>query len=274
MMNWVFFSVKKAISVFLYPLGLSLVLWALGIIVWVRNRGSRTGFSLVLCGGLCLAIPSCPLVSDRLLRSLEVKAGPYSDPAELQKKGVKFIVVLGGDLRAGDLTPADRVGYTSLVRCMEGIRLWKRMPGSKLVLSGGSISSKKMSTADGMSIFAQDLGVPKDAIVLEGESWDTADEAEQLKPVLGRNAFALVTSAPHMWRALIIFRRAGLSPVPAPADFDTKVISFEYDKLYPSAASLAASQQAVHEYLGVCALLIKDLLTGKSPADFVPRSSQ
>lgn len=270
-MSWILFLAKKILSVFLYPLGLSLSLWTVGMICWIRNRGSRASFVLMLCGGLILLAASSPLLSGKLVRSLELKAGPYADPGELQKKGVKFIVVLGGDLRAGDLTPADRAACSSLVRCMEGVRLLKRLPSAKLVLSGGTLSSQKMSSAQGMALVAQDLGVPREATILETESWDTADEAEFLKPVLGKNPFALVTSASHMWRSLIIFRRVGLYPIPAPADFESGTVGVEFDTLLPSPSSLVASQKAVHEYLGVCVVLLKDLMRGRSPVDAAPR---
>jgi uncharacterized SAM-binding protein YcdF (DUF218 family) len=169
------------------------------------------------------------------------------------------------------LTPADRAACSSLVRCMEGVRLWKRLPAAKLVLSGGTLSSQKMSTAQGMALVAQDLGVPREATILETESWDTADEAEFLKPVLGKSPFALVTSASHMWRSLIIFRRVGLFPIPAPADFEARKLGVEFETLLPSTSSLVTSQKAVHEYLGVCLILFKDLVSGKSPVDAVPR---
>jgi uncharacterized SAM-binding protein YcdF (DUF218 family) len=270
-MTWILFLAKKTIGAFLQPVGLSLALWIVGIILWIRGRGSKAGFVPVLCAGLVLLAASSPLLSAKLIKSLELKAGPYANAAELQKKGVQFIVVLGGDLRSGNLTPSDRVACSSLVRCMEGVRLWKSLPTSKLILSGGSTSSRKMSTAQGMALVAQDLGVPREAIVLETKSLDTAEEAELLNPVLGRSPFALVTSASHMWRSLIIFRRVGLNPVPAPADFEGQVPAIELGTLLPDASSILMSQKAVHEYLGVCLVLLKDLITGRSPADDVTR---
>jgi uncharacterized SAM-binding protein YcdF (DUF218 family) len=266
-MDWLLFVAKKCVSALLYPLGLTLALWAVGIMLWIRNRGSRTGFVLILSGGTILLAASSPFVSNTLMKPLELKAGPYADPAALQQKGVHFIVVLGGDLRAGDLTPADRVAYSSLVRCMEALRLWKRLSGSKLILSGGSVSSKKMATAAGMALLAQDLGVPQQDIILETQSWDTADEAEFLKPVLGTRPFALVTSACHMARAMMIFERAGLHPIPAPADFQDQDTSWGYSALLPGVYSLLDSQRAIHEYLGIALMLLKDSVIGRSPQE-------
>lgn len=270
-MSWLLFLAKKCISALLYPLGLALVLWVAGLFLWIRKRESRGGFVLILCGGLILMAASSPLIADKLLASLELKAGPYADPAALQRTGVQFIVVLGGDLRAGDLTPADRIAYSSLVRCMEAVRLWKHLPGCKLVLSGGSLSADKMSTAEGMALLAQDLGVPPQAMILETESWDTADEAEFLKPLLGTHPFALVTSASHMMRSVMIFQRAGLSPIPAPADFEAKKKSTGYGGFLPKATALAIAHKAVHEYLGISLIYLKDFIRVRSPADPIPQ---
>jgi uncharacterized SAM-binding protein YcdF (DUF218 family) len=270
-MNAILFVTKKIVSAFIQPVGLILLLWAIGIILWIRRGDSRAGFAPLLFGGLILLAAASPLLSGRLMRALELRAGPYADPAELQKKGVKFIVVLGGDVRTGNLTPADRIACSSLVRCLEAIRLWKGLPGAKLVLSGGSFTSHKMTTAEAMALFAQTQGVPREAIILETKSWDTGDEARLLKPVLGQEPFALVTSACHMWRSLIDFKRVGLRPISAPADFEARSLPISLDTLLPTAGSVMTAQKAAHEYLGVFAVFLKELMTGRSPVDGMPR---
>ncbi len=250
-MSWVLFAAKKIVSAFFYPLGTSLLLWAVGIICWWRRPRSYAGPVLVTLGAAWLLLMSLPLSGFFLLHSLEVRAGQYADPIELSRNGVKYIVVLGGDLRGGNLTSADRIAYSSLVRLMEAIRLWKELPGSRLVLSGGSVSKKMMSTADGMALLAQELGVPRDAIILEAESWDTEEEARLLKPTLGADGFALVTAARHMPRSIMNFRAKGLNPVPAPADFETAEFIFTFNMLLPTVHGLKMTQDAIHEYLGI-----------------------
>lgn len=208
-------------------------------------------------GAVWLWLMSMPVTGFFLLHSLEAQAGKYADPIELSRNGVKYIVVLGGDLRAGQLTSADRIAYTSLVRLMEAIRLWKEVPGSRLALSGGRLSEKVMTTADGMALLAQELGVPRDAIVLEAESWDTEEEAELLKPTLGTDRFALVTAARHIPRSMMLFRAKGLNPIPAPADFETAEFIFAFNSLLPKVHGLEMSQDAIHEYLGMCMATIR-----------------
>ena len=173
-------------------------------------------------------------------------------PEQLSRNDVKWIVVLGGDLRGGELSPADRVAYSSLVRVMEGIRLWKAMPDSKLVLSGGTYSPRKMPTGLGMALLARELGVPQTAIVVENQSWDTEGEARLLKPILGKNRFALVTSAYHMRRSVLSFKRMGLDPIPAAGRFHDKggLSTRRTAAFLPSPMALELSQTAIHEYPG------------------------
>ncbi len=184
-MEWASFVVKNLVGRMLNPICAALLLSFIGTIIWVLRPDRRTGLILVVSGALLLLVMSLPMTGGLMVHSLELKAGMYADPAELSRAGVRWIVVLGGDLRGGDLSPADRVACTSLVRVMEGVRLWKELPKSKLVLSGGTISSRKMATGMGMALLAQEIGVPKDAIVVESQSWDTEDEARLLKPVSG-----------------------------------------------------------------------------------------
>jgi len=96
------------------------------------------------------------------------------------------------------------------------------------------VSKKTMTTADGMALLAEELGVPRDAIILEAQSWDTEEEARLLKPILGADRFALVTAACHMPRSVLNFRGKGLNPIPAPADFETAEFIFTFNMLLPT----------------------------------------
>ena len=260
-MEWTLFVAKNLIERMLNPICGSLLLSLTGAIIWYLRPGRRIGLALVVSGALVLLVMSLPMTAGFMVHSLELKAGPYADPTELSRDGVRCIVVLGGDLRGGDLSPADRVAYTSLVRVMEGIRLWKGLPKSKLVLSGGSVCSRSMATGLGMALLAQEIGVPKNAIVVENQSWDTEDEARFLKPILGKDKFALVTSACHMRRSVLDFKRMGLNPIPAPADFQTKDFHGGLGEFIPSPDALTMSQIAIHEYLGTLWLKMKQLLS-------------
>ena len=103
--------------------------------------------------------------------------------------------------------------------------------------------------------FLTDLGVPKDRIVVEGQSrntYENAREASELLAERGIERVILVTSALHMPRALATFRATQLDVVPAPTDFEvTTVGERTLLDLLPDAEALQGSSRALKEYLGL-----------------------
>lgn len=247
-MQAVCFFAKKIVSTVCYPLGLSLVLLFTGIILWRVQSRSRFGFALTFTGAVLLLVMSFPITGFVLSAALERQAGPYMDPAELTRRGVKFIVVLGAELVTTERTPADRLG-NSLFRVMEGVRLWKGTQGGVLVLSGGSMPCLR-SQADAMAGLPLELGIHRDAMILETRAWDTEDEARILSRLVGQEPFALVTSALHIPRAMVHFQTLGLKPIPCPCEFKTTRPLSSCQWFWPSADALLKSQNAIHEYLG------------------------
>ncbi len=238
------------ISRLLFPVGAVLVVWLIGAFFWIRRPQSKFGPILLLMAGAGLWVLSPPLVGWHLLHGLESRAGQYADPDVLTKHGVTHLVVLSGGRRRGELTSADRLAGTTLRRLLEGIRLWRQMPGCYLVLSGGAYDGKH-GEAEDMAALARELGVPPEAIILETSSWDTGDQARLLSQRLKDRPFALITSAAHIPRCMMIFKHYGLTPFPAPADFRTRNTVFDYNSFLPNTQGLRRSETAIHEYIGM-----------------------
>lgn len=262
-MSGILYGTKKIVSAIISPLGAVLLLTGLGTLWLWRRPDHRGGKILVATGWLLLLITSLPVTGYFLIQRLEAMAGTYAKPAELGAEGIDFVVVLGGDARPGDLTPADQAACTSLIRVLEGIRLWKELPGARLVFSGGTVHPDIMPTAEVMGRVAKNQGIPDSAILLENRSWDTDDEARYLRPMLDNRRFLLVTSACHMPRALLTFRRYGMTPIPAPADFEAHPMSASYKMFLPSPNGLKASDKAFREYLGMTVVFVKMLFTSR-----------
>jgi uncharacterized SAM-binding protein YcdF (DUF218 family) len=254
----VVFVTQKIILRLLFPVSVSLLLGIAGLILWRRRALS---FLLVLISVSWLLIMSIPLTGLWLLSPLESQAGNYADPKGLADKGVKYIVVLSGGFRDGNLMPADKLGR-SVLRLVEGVRLWRGVPKSKLVLTGGTIPglSHDMSIAQTLSHMARQMAVPADAIILEEKSWTTEDQARMVAPIVGKSPFALVTSAFHMRRSILNFQKVGLKPIPAPCDFLTKKILVHYGTLMPRPRGLEFSEIATKEYVAAWWLLLRSKL--------------
>ena len=237
------FILKKLVSRFFFPLSLVIELLLLGI--FLKKRRTQ----VILAGVAILYLFSFSPFGYLILRPLESRYSPISSSS--LNKEVRWIVVLGGGSREDKtLTPEDRLGDASLKRLLEGVRLSRLLPQSRLVLSGGDYRGISPDALI-MQLVALDHGVPRDRIVLEAASWDTTDQAKFLKDRLGKAPFYLVTSAGHMPRAMRMFIRSGTQPIAAPTDFHAVWAPFQVTDLCPQAGVLADTERAFYEYLGI-----------------------
>ena len=237
------FILKKLVSRFFFPLSLVIVLLLLGAFLQKRRR------SFILAGVAILYLFSFPPFGYLILRPLESQYQPVSSSSLNQE--VRWIVVLGGGSRTDKaLTPEDRLGDASLKRLLEGVRLSRLLPQSRLVLSGGDYRGISPDAVI-MQQVALDMGVVRDRIILEAASWDTADQAKLLRARLGKTPFYLVTSASHMLRAMRMFRRSGTQPIAAPTDFRALWAPLQITDFFPQAGVLANTEGAFYEYLGI-----------------------
>jgi uncharacterized SAM-binding protein YcdF (DUF218 family) len=238
------FMLRKVISRLLFPVPLSLELLLIGLVLLWFTRKQGLGKVLVTFGTLCLLAFSNSMISTALLRPLEQTFPPFNSSPTSEK--IEYIAVLGG---LGDDDP--HVPVTShvfpdlMVRLIEGVRVHREIPRSKLILSGGHLSS------GGMAEVAEALGVNNRDILQLGEPPDTEAEGKEIAPIVGSSPFVLVTSASHMRRAMGLFRARKLNPIAAPTDFLAPERNVEIDDYFPDAFKLFKSQIATYEYFGL-----------------------
>ncbi len=243
------FVLKKAVSHFLYPLGAALMLACVGLLLWRFKSRSSIWIHLVAISVFTILVISWPLTAFVLLRSLEGRAGGYADPKDLISHKVKYIVVLGGAGKLPGFSPADRTG-ASVFRVLEGIRLEKAVPGSKIFMSGMGFP-QETNNPDLMKEFPVSLGVAPESVIAVAQAWDTADEAKLVSELAPGEPFALVTSAYHIPRAMQLFQAQGLRPMAAPCEFRARNWPPWYKWFLPDAEALGSSQLVIHEYFGL-----------------------
>ena len=164
----------------------------------------------------------------------------------------KWIVVLGGSHVSDPRLPANsQIGAAALGHVVEGVRLYKTIPGSKLLFSGGVVFDP-VPEARVMARIAELLGVKSQDISQESDSRDTADQAKIVAERIGRERFILVTSASHMPRSTALFKKHGMQPIPAPTGFLVREGPRpDPRRFFPCASSLSGMETAGHEYLGL-----------------------
>jgi uncharacterized SAM-binding protein YcdF (DUF218 family) len=126
------------------------------------------------------------------------------------------IVVLGGGVdEGGFLTPI------SSQRLLRGIEIYYEGRAKNILFSGGTSGPDGVAEATVMARAARRLNVPSHAILVEGVSMRTAEEATEIKKMAEARkwkSILLVTSYIHMKRSVMVFEHAGFKVYPAPAD--------------------------------------------------------
>jgi uncharacterized SAM-binding protein YcdF (DUF218 family) len=179
----------------------------------------------------------------------------YPWPSNLSQLPVHEVVVLGnGYLPADDIPVTAALNADGVVRIVEGVRVARILPGTRIVASGGPVGGQPAS-AIGYAKLARDLGVSDSSITVLDTPADTSAEAREVFKLLGNRSFLLVTSAWHMPRAMLLMRRAGCQPIAVPTGQLTRTGSVKDGwMLEPTSGGLRMSERALHEYLGLAAM--------------------
>lgn len=269
------FVLKKVVSRLFFPVPACLLLLSAGLGFLVFSRRRRTGLVLIGTGVVLLAAAGYGVPARALVRRLEwrhLPPAPEQTARQLTNAGAGrvWIVVLGSGMSEDDSLPANtRLDPHIRARLMEGVRLLRQDPETELILSlPGRLpdSAKRAVLAD----LCRTLVVPPERTHLLTTPRDTADEARLVAGIAAGEPLALVTSASHMPRAMMLFRGAGMNPVAFPTDYTTQrpgaPQEFHPASLYPGAGNLCVSEQAVYEGLGIAWARLRGQVAPRPPS--------
>ncbi len=252
---------KRSIEVFFSPVGIMTLLFVAGIVVTALRRTSPMGRQLIWAGVWLYLIFLFTPLAEVLVSGLE---RPF--PAMLHpdsSAGIRHVAVLSGYGEDYSFLPAtSKLSEETMARLAEGIRLYRELPASKLVVSGGIVRPGDRAVADLMADFAKAMGVPEGDLVVETKSETTYENLAQLKSIVGTWPFILVTSACDLRRAAAVARKLGMMPLPAPAaiwaaqHYPAAMTLPQWSwsliegMVTPSTSRFGYLQWAYHEYVG------------------------
>lgn len=246
------FIFKRIVLILLSPLTLALVLIATGLVLslWKRHLSKSrvailAGLVLLVVAGYGWGARGYLASRERVHPALDLSGGRTPALAS-----VRHVAVLGaGHISSPDLPVTAWPGASGLFRIVEGIRVHRRLPGTKLIFSGGP-GLDRHPTAKVAADIAAEMGVPRSEMILLPGPEDTRQEAQAMRPIVGTQPFVLVTSAGHMPRAMETFRAQGMNPIPATTDYlfpaGTKRQALD---IFPSIQGLACATRATYEVL-------------------------
>jgi uncharacterized SAM-binding protein YcdF (DUF218 family) len=257
------FWLKKHVSFFLMPLPFCLALLATGLLLGRSPRRERLGRRLVVAAAVLLLLFSNKFVSNRLLGPLEAEFPAVPEvapgaPAPGVVAGCRFVAVLGsGHSEMSGVPASSQLTTSGLARIAEAVRIMRVLPAARLIVSGPGEPGHP-SHAAVLAMAAESLGISSERIVLIETARDTEEESIAVGGVAGGAGTALVTSAAHMPRAALLFRKAGVKFVACPADYVSRTDNYlRWSNFGWDSESLERSTLAVHEYLGLLWLRLR-----------------
>jgi uncharacterized SAM-binding protein YcdF (DUF218 family) len=237
------FFFKKIVSAFLLPIPIGLFLLLLALYFLLVSSYTKAKIFLSL-GILWFVLLSFQPISNAIINPLE-----NSHKALLDIPKVEYVLVLGsGHSTNENLSITSQLREVAIVRINEGIRVYKKQENAKIIFSGYKGFDVNYHSFMASEL-ALTLGVNKDKIIKLDKPVDTRQEAIETKKIIGSKPFILVTSASHMKRSILLFKKLGLHPIAAPT-YHLGHESKSYNSLF-SSENLYKVKVAFHEYLGL-----------------------
>jgi len=243
---------SKILPIFLMPLGLVSLLLLVALVL-LRRKKLRSAAGVIILALAVLWTASTPFVADRLYRHME----SFYPPVPMESVPVRgCLVVLGGAL--GEVSPP-RLEFDmgeAVDRIYKAAVLYRAGKAPVVIVTGGNQpwSESKTPEADLIRGLLIEWGVPREAILLEGKSRNTRENALFSKDIMDSiscEEALLVTSAAHMPRAVAAFHSVGLSVTPVSTDVRAPKQALPIlMNFLPDADALVKTSNAIREWLG------------------------
>jgi len=239
------FAFKKAITSLVLPPGLFIVILILSGFLLLKKSWKAGLVNIII--GFSLWCASIIPVSDMLMKGLETGLTMPKDP-----RG-DVIIVLGGGVydEVPDLSGEGAPSEDALARLVTAVRLQKRLH-VPVIVSGGAVFPWRRPEALVDARLLADLGVPTDKIIIEDKSRDTLENARHTDQICKDHHFSrplLVTSAYHMKRAVLSFKKVGMDVTTFPSAFKVWKRTYHWDDYLPT--SFGDTRTACREYVGL-----------------------
>lgn len=262
-----FLFLSKLIPLFFYPMGATCLLLTIALgLWWINSKWTPAAIGAAL---IVLFVSGNVSVSHWLAQSLE-----WQNIVKTELPTADAIVILGGAVRS-QVYPRPDVDFTDAGdRVWYGGNLYRAGKAPKIIVSGGRITWQGGGNpeSDDLTKILVNMGVPKQDIIPEAESYNTHDNAVNVQKILKAQNFKtvlLVTSAIHMPRSMAIFTHLGIKAIAAPTDY--RVSQLELDQpngqtesvilsFLPTEEYVSLTTQAIREYVGLVAYKLRGWL--------------
>jgi uncharacterized SAM-binding protein YcdF (DUF218 family) len=155
------------------------------------------------------------------------KIEDYIEPSRYPVNQLTGIIVLGGSFNTG-LAPKERNEVflnDSSQRVTKALEIYKKNPRVLILFSGfsGEINPQGWNETEMARKFFLDQGVRSENLIFENKSRTTFENIKYSKDIIRdyKGMWGLITSANHMPRSFLVFKKQGLVLEPISVDFKT-----------------------------------------------------
>jgi uncharacterized SAM-binding protein YcdF (DUF218 family) len=238
---------RKLFDRFLSPLSLSLLFFLLStFLLFFKKKHQKLVKTFLIIGILFLYFTSIFPGANFLLSFLENK---YQIPKKYHEASF-VILLLGGERNDNDIFYST-LSLATLQRTICLAAFYKKNNlNLPIIISGRDPLEKESQEGKKVKELLNLFGIPQTKIFLEENSRTTKESAQNLKNVLKNRKALLFTSAFHMPRSVLYFKKEKINVIPFPCDFRQKRNLSLIDFL-PRFQALENSSVALREYFGI-----------------------
>jgi len=244
---------SKILPLLVLPVGIVIELCLLALL-FQRYGKRKTSSVFLFVAVLVLWGCSTPMLAKTLYGKLEQV---YPPVAVLDIPASECIVLLGGAVSPVMPPRVDANLHDSIDRVRKAAQLHRVGKGKLVIVAAGNQpwSEFPQTEAEVTGMLLVEWGVPEEAIVLDGLSRDTHENAVNSAVLLderGCGVPLLVTSAAHMPRAVAAFRGVGVEVFAVSADVRVvKETGFKVFDFLPDVGALKMTSDAMREWIGM-----------------------
>lgn len=161
-------------------------------------------------------------ISFYLYRWLEQEYPAISGLDPQSVKEVEAAVVLSGDSISYNTNLGQFYFGEAFPRLMAGLRLLQAEKINNLIITKGNnlqLNNTQLDEGNAFLKLLDELRISKEKVILLDDVLNTFDEAKRVRQTLeSKNikSFYLITNSFHLKRAMLIFEKQGLKPIPYP----------------------------------------------------------
>ncbi|GAB3927831.1 YdcF family protein [Mucilaginibacter myungsuensis] len=216
-----YFILSKLLLFLINPIYWILVL----LLIAAFTKRAKLRRCTAIAGAVMLLLFSNAWLFNIVARSWEYRAVKLPDSARYS-----CAIVLGGFVSTSD----GKEGHfnESFDRFFQGVKLYRAGKASHVLVTGGSSLLLPNGFSEGEWTRGQmkRFGVPDSAVLIEGKARNTMENAKLSAVVLQQKGlkppYLLVTSANHMRRSVMIFKKNNIDVQPYPSNIQTVKIGW------------------------------------------------